>query len=91
MVFSLVRCLTGLKKPSQDNAEYINPTISIWPSLITSETTSVGITINSTLGTKSRARDYAPKIVEAQFAVVAQGLYDRKIQFIAAGNVYYTR
>jgi hypothetical protein len=31
------------------------------------------------------------KLSNAQFAVVAQGLYDRKIEFIAAGNVYYTR
>jgi hypothetical protein len=49
MVFSLLRPIAGLEKPSQDNAEYINPTISIWPSPITSKTTSVGITINSTL------------------------------------------
>src|SRR6516225_6948400 len=39
MVFSLVRCLTGLKKPSQDNAEYINSGIVSWPSLITSGAT----------------------------------------------------
>src|SRR5271166_7188652 len=32
MVFSLLRRLAGLEKPAQDNAEYINPTISIWPS-----------------------------------------------------------
>jgi hypothetical protein len=51
MVFALLRPIAGLEKPSQDNAEYINPTISIWPSPITSKTTSVGITINSTLGT----------------------------------------
>jgi hypothetical protein len=31
------------------------------------------------------------KLSNAQFAVVAQGLYDRKIELIAAGNVYYTR
>jgi hypothetical protein len=31
------------------------------------------------------------KLSNAQFAVVAEGLYDRKIEFIAAGNVYYTR
>ena len=30
-------------------------------------------------------------LANAQFAVVAEGLYDRKIEFIAAGNVYYTR
>src|SRR5215470_14275258 len=26
-----------------------------------------------------------------EFAVSADGLYDRKIEFVAAGNVYYTR
>jgi hypothetical protein len=31
------------------------------------------------------------KVSNAQFAVVAEGLYDRKIEFIAAENVYYTR
>ena len=31
------------------------------------------------------------KLSNARFAVVADSLYDRKIQFIAAGNVYYTR
>jgi hypothetical protein len=31
------------------------------------------------------------KLSSAQFVVVAQGLYDRKVEFIAAGNVYYTR
>jgi hypothetical protein len=31
------------------------------------------------------------KLSNAQFAVVAEGLYDRKIELIAAGNVYYTR
>ena len=31
------------------------------------------------------------KLSNTRFAVVAEGLYDRKIQFIAAGNVYYTR
>jgi len=63
MVFSLLRRLAGLEKPSQDNAEYINPTISIWPSLITSETTLVGITINSTLGTKTYAKVRLPREV----------------------------
>jgi hypothetical protein len=56
MVFSLLRRLAGLEKPSQDNVEYINPTISIWPSLITSETTLVGITTNSTLGTEKAVK-----------------------------------
>ena len=28
---------------------------------------------------------------DRRFAVVADGFYDRKIEFIAAGNVYYTR
>jgi hypothetical protein len=31
------------------------------------------------------------KLSNAQFAVVAEGIYDRKIEFIVAGNVYYTR
>jgi len=31
------------------------------------------------------------KLSDTRFAVVAEGLYDRKIEFIAAGNVYYTR
>ena len=31
------------------------------------------------------------KLFNARFAVVAEGIYDRKIEFIAAGNVYYTR
>ena len=31
------------------------------------------------------------KLSKERFAVVAEGLYDRKIEFIAARNVYYTR
>jgi len=31
------------------------------------------------------------KISDSQFAVVAEALYDRKVEFIVAGNVYYTR
>jgi hypothetical protein len=31
------------------------------------------------------------KLSKERFAVVAEGLYDRKIEVIAAGNVYYTR
>jgi len=31
------------------------------------------------------------KLSNTRFAVSADGLYDRKIEFIAAGNVYYTR
>ena len=31
------------------------------------------------------------KISNTRFAVVAEGLCDRKIEFIAVGNVYYTR
>jgi hypothetical protein len=31
------------------------------------------------------------KLSNARFAVVADSLYDRKVEFIAAGNVYYTR
>src|SRR6516165_6677311 len=65
MVFSLLRRLAGLEKPSQDNAEYIKPTISICPSLITSETTLVGITINSTLGTKCGVPNFAPFLLRA--------------------------
>src|SRR6516164_3323724 len=60
MVFSLVRCLTGLKKPSQDNAEYINSRIVSWPSLITSGATLLGITMNSTLGTMGAVKGCSP-------------------------------
>ena len=49
MVFSLVRCLTGLENPSQDNAEYINSGIVRRPSLVTSGATLLGITMNSRL------------------------------------------
>ena len=31
------------------------------------------------------------KINDSKFAVVAEGIYDRKIEFIRAGNIYYTR
>jgi|ERR1700730_15889317 hypothetical protein len=31
------------------------------------------------------------KVSDSKFAVVAEGFYDRKIEFIQAGNVYYTR
>jgi hypothetical protein len=31
------------------------------------------------------------KISDSEFAVVAEGIYGRKIKFIGAGNVYYTR
>jgi hypothetical protein len=31
------------------------------------------------------------KLSDNRFVVVADGFYDRKIEFIAAGNVYYTR
>jgi hypothetical protein len=31
------------------------------------------------------------KLSNARFAVVAEGIYDREIEFIAAGNLYYTR
>ena len=60
MVFSLVRCLTGLKKPSQDNAEYINSGIVSWPSLITSGAILLGITMNSTLGTLDAVKAHRP-------------------------------
>jgi NAD(P)-dependent dehydrogenase (short-subunit alcohol dehydrogenase family) len=43
MVFSFVLCLTGLAKPSQDNAEYINSGTAIWPSLATKGATLLGI------------------------------------------------
>src|ERR1700746_2701187 len=59
MVFSLVRCFTGQKKPSQDNAEYINSGIVSWPNLITSGATLLGITMNSTLGTKNDVKVFS--------------------------------
>ena len=31
------------------------------------------------------------KVSDSKFAVVAEGIYDRKVEFIRAGNVYYTR
>jgi hypothetical protein len=31
------------------------------------------------------------KISDSKFAVVAEDIYDRKIEFIKAGNIYYTR
>jgi hypothetical protein len=31
------------------------------------------------------------KVNDSKFAVVAEGIYDRKIEFIRAGNIYYTR
>jgi hypothetical protein len=31
------------------------------------------------------------KISDSKCAVVAEGVYDRKIEFIRAGNIYYTR
>jgi hypothetical protein len=31
------------------------------------------------------------KVSDSKFAVVAEGIYDRKIEFIQAGNIYYTR
>jgi hypothetical protein len=38
-----VLCLTGLEKPSQDNAEYINSGTAIWSSLATKGATLLGI------------------------------------------------
>jgi hypothetical protein len=35
MVFSFARRFAGLEKPSQDNAEYINAGIALWPSRAT--------------------------------------------------------
>src|ERR1700693_3823590 len=63
MVFSLVRCLTGLENPSQDNAEYINSGIVRRPSLVTSGATLLGITMNSRLGTKCGAPHFAPLLL----------------------------
>ena len=31
------------------------------------------------------------KISDSKFAVVAEDIYDRKIEFIKAGNIYFTR
>jgi hypothetical protein len=31
------------------------------------------------------------KVNDSKFAVATEGIYDRKIEFIQAGNVYYTR
>jgi hypothetical protein len=35
MVFSFGRRFAGLEKPSQDNAEYINAGIALWPTRAT--------------------------------------------------------
>ena len=59
MVFSLLRCLTELEKPSQDNAEYINSGIGSGPSIVTSGPPLLGITMNSRLGTESSAKVFS--------------------------------
>ena len=40
---------------------------------------------------RKRVQTLRFKISDSKFAVVAEGVYDRKIEFIRAGNVYYTR
>ena len=40
---------------------------------------------------RKRVQTLQFKVSESKFAVVVEGIYDRKIEFIQAGNVYYTR
>ena len=40
---------------------------------------------------RKRVQTLRFKISDSKFAVVAKGIYDRKIEFIRAGNTYYTR
>jgi len=40
---------------------------------------------------RKRVQTLRFKISDSKFAVVAEGIYDRKIEFIQTGNVYYTR
>src|SRR5260370_2881167 len=40
---------------------------------------------------RKRVQTLRFKVSDSKFAVVAEGVYDRKIEFIVAGNVYYTR
>jgi hypothetical protein len=40
---------------------------------------------------RKRVQTLRFKVSDSKFAVVAEGIYDRKIEFIQAGNVYYTR
>jgi hypothetical protein len=40
---------------------------------------------------RKRVQTLRFKISDFKFAVVAEGIYDRKIEFIQAGNTYYTR
>jgi hypothetical protein len=42
-------------------------------------------------GETRRVQTLRFKVSDSKFAVVAEGIYDRKIEFILAGNVYYTR
>ena len=39
---------------------------------------------------RKRVQTLQFKVSESKFAVVVEGIYDRKIEFIQAGNVYYT-
>jgi hypothetical protein len=40
---------------------------------------------------RKRVQTLRFKVAASKFAVVAEGIYDRKIEFIQAGNIYYTR
>ena len=40
---------------------------------------------------RKRVQTLRFKVSDSKIAVVAEGVYDRKIEFIQAGNVYYTR
>jgi hypothetical protein len=40
---------------------------------------------------RKRVRTLRFKIDDSKFAVAAEGIYDRKIEFIQTGNIYYTR
>jgi hypothetical protein len=40
---------------------------------------------------RKRVQTLQFKVSDSKFAVVVEGIYDRKIEFIQAGNVYYTR
>ena len=40
---------------------------------------------------RKRVQTLRFKVSDSKFAVVVEGVYDRKIEFIRAGNTYYTR
>ena len=40
---------------------------------------------------RKRVQTLRFKVSDSKFAVVAEGVYDRKIEFIRSGNTYYTR